>query len=55
MATKPSSASSPSRKEYAGSSAAFRRITDRSLVDSTAVTECGYMNRAKAEPSARVA
>ena len=52
MATKPSRASRPSRKEYAGSSAAFRRITERSRVDSTAVTECGYMNSASADPSA---
>src|SRR6201991_2197326 len=52
IATKPRRASSPSRKEYAGSSAAFRRITDRLRVESTPVTECGYMNSASAEPSA---
>ena len=52
MATKPSSASRPSRKEYAGSSAALRRITDRCRVESTAVTEWGYMNSASADPSA---
>ena len=52
IATKPSRASRPSRKEYAGSSAALRRITERFLVDSTPVTECGYMNSASAEPSA---
>ena len=50
IATKPSSASSPSRKEYAGSSAALRRITERLRVESTPVTECGYMNSASAEP-----
>ena len=55
IATKPSSASRPSRNEYAGSRAAFRRITERLRVDSTPVTECGYMNRARAEPSAREA
>ena len=52
IATKPSRASSPSRKEYAGSSAALRRITERFRVESTPVTECGYMNSASAEPSA---
>jgi hypothetical protein len=52
MAMKPSRANSPSRKEYAGSSAALRRITPRFLVDNTPVTECGYMNSARAEPSA---
>ena len=52
MATKPSRASRPSRNEYAGSSAALRRITERSRVESTAVTECGYMNSASAEPRA---
>ncbi len=51
-ATKPSSASSPSRKEYAGSRAALRRITPRLRVESTPVIECGYMNSARAEPSA---
>src|SRR6266508_3289745 len=54
-ATKPTRASSPSRKEYAGSSAALRRITERVRVDSVAVIECGYMNSANAEPNARVA
>src|SRR3954454_5897030 len=51
----PSSASSPSRNEYAGSSAALRRITPRLRVDSTPVIECGYMNRASADPSAKEA
>ena len=55
MAAKPSSASSPSRKEYAGSSAALRRITERFFDESTPVSECGYMNSASAEPSAREA
>src|SRR6185436_2207237 len=52
IATNPSSASSPSRKEYAGSSAALRRMTDLLRVEITAVTECGYMNSASADPSA---
>src|SRR3954449_6285016 len=52
IATKPSSASSQRRKEYAGSSAASRRITERLRVESTPVTEWGYMNSASAEPSA---
>jgi hypothetical protein len=51
MAAMPSSASRPSRNEYAGSSAALRRMMLRFLVDSTAVTECGYMNSASADPS----
>src|SRR6476469_8234881 len=53
IATKPSRARRPSRKEYAGSRAALRRITERFRVESTAVTECGYMNSARAEPRAR--
>src|SRR4051812_624447 len=53
-ATKPSSARSPSRKEYAGSIDALRRITERLRVDRTPVIECGYMNRASAEPRASV-
>ncbi len=52
MATKPSRAISPRRKEYAGSSAALRRITERFLVASTPVIEWGYMNSAIAEPRA---
>ena len=52
MATQPSSASRPSTKEYAGRIAAFRRMVLRLLDDSVAVTECGYMNNASAEPSA---
>ena len=55
MATQPSRASRPSTKEYAGRIAALRRIVLRLLDDSDAVTECGYMNSASAEPSARVA
>jgi hypothetical protein len=51
-ATKPSSAIRPSRKEYARSRAALRRITPRFRVDSTPVTEWGYLNSARAEPSA---
>ena len=52
IATQPSSASRPSRKEYAGRIAAFLRIVLRLLADSVAVIECGYMNSAIAEPSA---
>src|SRR3954452_4176369 len=52
MAANPSSASSPSRKEYAGSSEALRRITDRFFDASTPVSECGYMNSASADPRA---
>ena len=55
IATQPSSASSPSTKEYAGRIAALRRIVLRLPDDRLAVTECGYMNSASAEPSARVA
>src|SRR5580765_680339 len=55
MATQPSSASSASTKEYAGRIAALRRIVLRFLEDSTAVTECGYMNSAIAEPRPKVA
>src|ERR1700712_184296 len=53
MATQPSRASRPSTKEYAGRMAALRRIVARLSEESVAVTECGYMNRAIAEPSAR--
>src|ERR671916_1618298 len=52
IATKPSSASSPSSKEYAGRIAAFLRPVLRSFDDRVAVTQCGYMNNASAEPSA---
>ena len=55
MATQPSRASSPSTKEYAGRMAALRRIVLRLSEDRVAVTECGYMNSAIAEPSASVA
>ena len=55
MATHPSSASSPSTKEYAGRIAALRRIVLRLPEDRLAVIECGYMNSASAEPSASVA
>jgi hypothetical protein len=55
IATQPSRASRPSTKEYAGRIAALRRIVLREFDDSDAVTECGYMNSASAEPSARVA
>src|ERR1041385_3960724 len=49
IATNPRRASSPRRKEYAGSSAALRRIPPRFWVDITRVTEWGYMNSASAE------
>src|ERR1700712_3027090 len=55
IATQPSRASRPSTKEYAGRIEALRRIVLRLSEDNVAVTECGYMNRAIAEPSARVA
>src|SRR6478735_728694 len=55
IATQPSSASRPSTKEYAGRIEALRRIVVRLLEDRVAVTECGYMNSAIAEPSASVA
>ena len=51
-AMKPSSASRPSRKEYAGRNAALRRITLRLDEARTPVSECGYMNSASAEPRA---
>ena len=52
IAAKPSRASRPSSSEYAGRIAALRRIVLRVLPESTAVIECGYMNRASAEPRA---
>src|SRR6476469_3346452 len=55
IATQPSRASRPRRKEYAGRIEAFLRIVLRPLADSVAVTEWGYMNSAIAEPRARVA
>src|SRR6476661_1055747 len=55
IATQPSRARRPSRKEYAGRIEAFLRIVLRPLADSVAVTECGYMNSAMADPRARVA
>src|SRR4051794_29145110 len=55
MATQPSRASSPSTKEYAGRMEALRRMVLRLSEESVAVTECGYMNSAIAEPRARVA
>lgn len=54
MAMKPSSASSPSISEYSGRIVVLRRITSRLRLESVAVIECGYMNRASAEPRARV-
>ena len=54
IATQPSRASRPRTKLYAGRIAALRRIVVRDLEDSTAVTECGYMNSASADPRARV-
>src|SRR6476661_10759815 len=55
IATQPSRASRPSTKEYAGRIEALRRIVVRLSEERVAVTECGYMNNAIAEPSARVA
>src|ERR1700712_2802833 len=55
MATQPSRASRPSTKEYAGRIEALRRIVVRLSEESVAVTECGYMNSAIADPSASVA
>ena len=52
IATHPSRASSPSTRLYAGRIAALRRIVLRLLADSVAVIECGYMNRAMADPRA---
>src|SRR5260370_22290304 len=54
-AMKPNSAIRPSRKEYAGNSAALRRSTRPLFEESTPVIECGYMNSANADPSASVA
>src|SRR5512133_2281433 len=55
IATQPSSASSPRTKEYAGRMAALRRIVVRLPEERLAVTECGYMKRASADPRPRVA
>ena len=55
MATQPSRASSPSTNEYAGRMEAFLRIVLRLPDERLAVTECGYMNSAIAEPRASVA
>src|SRR5579864_5987646 len=49
---RPNSAINPSKKLYAGSSAALRLMACRLLELSTPVMECGYMNSARAEPSA---
>ncbi len=53
IATHPRSASRPRTRLYAGRIAALRRMVLRLLADSVAVIECGYMNSAIAEPSAR--
>ena len=55
IAMNPSRASRPSISEYSGRIVVLRRITSRLREESVAVIECGYMNRASAEPSARVA
>src|SRR6476646_7942996 len=55
IATQPSSARRPSTKEYAGSSAALRRTVLRLPDDRLAVTECGYMKSAIADPRPSVA
>src|SRR5438270_6025917 len=54
MPMKPSRAINPSRKLYAGKSAALRLMATRLFELSTPVTECGYMNSASADPSASV-
>ena len=52
---KPSRAIRPSKKLYAGSIAALRRMAMRLFELRMPVIECGYMNRASAEPRASVA
>src|SRR5438067_2083469 len=52
IAANPSSASNARTSEYAGSTAALRRITLRLRPERTAVIECGYINSARAEPKA---
>ena len=44
-----------SKIEYAGKSAALRRITLALFELNRPVIECGYMNSASADPSANVA
>jgi hypothetical protein len=51
----PSSAMSPSKKEYAGSIALLRRMTPGPLELNTPVNEWGYRNSASADPRASVA
>src|SRR5690348_4546184 len=55
IATQPRSASRPRTKEYAGRIEALRRMVLRLCDDRVAVTECGYMNSAMADPNASVA
>ena len=55
IATHPSRANRPSTKLYAGSIVALRRMVFRLRDERVAVTECGYMNSAIAEPNASVA
>ncbi len=55
IAANPRRASMPSIKEYAGRTVALRRIVLRLFPERTAVMECGYMNKASADPSASVA
>src|SRR6476469_1599385 len=52
IATHPSRARRPSTRLYAGRIAALRRIVLRLLDASAPVIECGYMNRAIADPRA---
>src|ERR671932_1109268 len=54
MPMNPSSAIKPSKKLYAGRSAALRLMATRLFELSTPVTEWGYMNSASADPSASV-
>src|SRR5581483_5034742 len=55
MAMKPSSATKASMSEYSGNATVLRRTVLRCFDARTPVTECGYMKRAIAEPSASVA
>src|SRR5581483_2119083 len=55
IAMKPSSATNASMSEYSGSATVLRRTVLRCFDASTPVTECGYMKRAIADPSASVA
>src|SRR5260221_14338804 len=53
-AMEPNSAIKPSRKEYAGNSAALRLMARPLFAESTPEIECGNMNSANAHPNATV-